>query len=59
MKGCISSLRKYPRVLEGQRPSSVEEEAKADDERKDLRASAPPIAASSRRNPLALRALDG
>ena len=37
---CACSFRKYSRELEGQRPSSAEEEAQADDERKALRASA-------------------
>ena len=38
MKLALSSLPKYPGELEGQRPSSAEEEgASPDDERKDLR----------------------
>jgi hypothetical protein len=40
-------------------PCRKEEEAKADDETKDLRASAPLIDRRSGWNPLALRALDG
>jgi hypothetical protein len=36
----LSDWRKYPGELEGQRPSSAEEEAKADDKTKDMRASA-------------------
>jgi hypothetical protein len=55
----ISALHKYPGEFEGQRPSSPEEKAQADDETKDSRASAPLINRWSGSNPLALRSFGG